>query len=122
MPILDGFGAAEQIRQIEKTNPLPLDAVRPSTDLNNGIPIFAVSASLKESQREFMLEKGMDAWFLKPINFGRLGVLLRGLTDLQQRQKDLYHPGVDWEFGGWMREAVPTMPAVLRRASGGDTG
>lgn len=122
MPILDGFGAAERIRQIEKANPLPLDALRPSTDLNNGIPIFAVSASLKESQREFMLEKGMDAWFLKPINFKRLSVLMRGVVDIKQRQQDLYHPGVDWEVGGWMREAVGTMLDVLPKSSGTDPG
>ncbi|KAF8319784.1 hypothetical protein DL93DRAFT_120462 [Clavulina sp. PMI_390] len=110
MPILDGFGAAEQIREIEKANPLPLDSVRPSTDLNSGIPIVAVSASLKESQRQFMLDKGMDAWILKPINFKRLGVLLRGCIDTEQRKKDLYRPGGDWERGGWMREPVGTIP------------
>ena len=102
MPILDGFGAAEQIRKIETANPLPLDALRPSTDLNNGIPIFAVSASLKESQRQFMLEKGMDAWILKPIDFKRLRLILRGVTDVSQREKDVYKPGRNWELGGWL--------------------
>jgi CheY-like chemotaxis protein len=83
MLIPNGFGAAQRIRRIEKDNPLHLDATRPSTDLN-GIPIFAVSASLKEPQREYMTEMGMDAWVLKPIDFKRLGVLMRGITDVEQ--------------------------------------
>lgn len=120
MPILDGFSAAERIRQIEKANPLPLDTVRPSADLNNGIPIFAVSASLKESQREFMLQKGVDAWILKPIDFQRLSVLMHGVTDTHRRTQDLYRQGVDWELGGWMREAVGPVPVALS-ADGGNT-
>lgn len=122
MPILDGFGAAEKIRQIEKANPLPLDSIRPSADLNNGIPIFAVSASLKESQREFMLEKGMDAWILKPIDFKRLNVLMRGVTNTHQRKQDLYRPTVDWELGGWMREAVGVLPAGPPNSGGDSNG
>ena len=112
MPILNGFGAAQRIRQIEKTNPLPFDAIRPSTGLNNGIPIFAVSASLKESQREYMMEMGMDAWILKPVDFKRLSVLMRGVTDVEQRRSDVYRFGVSWEKGGWMREAVGKVPAL----------
>lgn len=117
MPILNGFGAAQRIRRIEKANPLPLDAIRPSTDLNNGIPIFAVSASLKESQREYMMEMGMNAWILKPIDFKRLRVLMRGVTDVEQRRLDVYKPGVNWEKGGWMREAVGAVPAFLPSSS-----
>ena len=56
MPVKNGFEASEAIRRVEKYNPLPLDAIRPSTSLNGHIPIFAVSASLLESQREFMME------------------------------------------------------------------
>jgi len=119
MPILNGFGAAQRIRQIEKANPLPLDAIRPSTDLNNGIPIFAVSASLKESQREYMMEMGMDAWILKPVDFKRLSVLMRGVTDVEQRRSDVYRFGVSWEKGGWIREAVGTVPALPPSGSGG---
>jgi len=119
MPILNGFGAAQRIRQIEKANPLPLDAIRPSTDLNNGIPIFAVSASLKESQREYMMEMGMDAWILKPVDFKRLSVLMRGVTDVEQRRSDVYRFGVSWEKGGWMREAVCRVPTLPPSGSGG---
>lgn len=113
MPILDGFGAAEQIRRIETGNPLPIASIRPSTDLNNSrIPIFAVSASLKESQRTFMIDKGMDGWILKPIDFNRLRVIMKGITDVEQRNKDVYRPGRDWEKGGWMLEAVAVVPAT----------
>ena len=106
MPILDGFGATRKIREFERAHPLRIDAIRPSTDLNDGIPIFAVSASLKESQREFMMEIGMDGWILKPIDFKRLGVLLSGITDVPRRQIDLYDPKGNWELGGWMKPAV----------------
>lgn len=105
MPILDGFGAAEKIREIEKADPLAEEAKRVSTSLNNGIPIIAVSASLKESQRTFMMEKGMDGWILKPIDFERLHTLKHGILDVEQRRKDLYVKGCDWEKGGWMRAA-----------------
>jgi hypothetical protein len=47
----------------------------------------------------------MDGWILKPINWKRLNGLLAGVTDLSQRQKDMYYPGCSWEAGGWMRPA-----------------
>jgi CheY-like chemotaxis protein len=111
MPILDGFGATRSIREIEKKGLIPGDTARPSSDLNNGIPIFAVSASLVESQREFMLKTGVDGWILKPIDFKRLRALMRGTTDPTRRMEDLYTPGYSWERGGWMRAAVqPAAP------------
>ncbi|EAU85944.2 atypical/HisK protein kinase [Coprinopsis cinerea okayama7 len=76
MPILNGFEATEQIRQVE---PQPSMPSRPSCKLNDGrIPIFAVSASLKESQRDELAEHGMDGWILKPIDFKRLNTILKG--------------------------------------------
>ncbi|KAF8319778.1 hypothetical protein DL93DRAFT_2225171 [Clavulina sp. PMI_390] len=116
MPILDGFGAAQRIREIEKASPVPLEQARLSTRLNGGIPIIAVSASLQESQREFMLAKGMDAWILKPIDFTRLSVLKRGILDVKERMQELYTVGKDWEKGGWMKEATPyakELPSIL---------
>ncbi|TFK20594.1 hypothetical protein FA15DRAFT_673329 [Coprinopsis marcescibilis] len=104
MPILDGFQATERIRQVEA---LPTMAARPSRMLNNGrIPIFAVSASLKETQRENLLEKGMDGWILKPIDFKRLNLILKGVLDPEQRQKDSYTAGFNWERGGWLYDAA----------------
>lgn len=106
MPILNGFEAAERIREIERTQPLPAGEARDSAKFNHGIPIIAVSASLRESQRMFMLDKGMDAWILKPIDFERLRTLKRGITDVSQRRQDMYTPGCNWEKGGWMRSPL----------------
>lgn len=107
MPILDGYNAAERIRLVEKSTPLAPAALRRSARLNdNGIPIIVVSASLQESQREFMLQKGVDGWLLKPIDFERLSVVKLGVLNRHQRLRDLYHPGCSWESGGWLRECV----------------
>ena len=107
MPILDGFGATKQIREIEKSNPLPLDSILPTTDLNGGhIPIFVVSASLVESQRDFMIKTGADGWILKPIDFKRMSTLIMGVIDPKSRSTDLYTVGCSWENGGWMKAAT----------------
>ncbi|GBE85224.1 histidine kinase [Sparassis crispa] len=100
MPLLNGYEATERIRMMEeKRNGVPY---RLSHKLNGRIPIFAVSASLYETRREEMYNRGLDGWILKPIDFKRLRVLLRGVIDISQRQKDVYHPGCSWETGGWL--------------------
>ncbi|ESK91233.1 phytochrome-like protein [Moniliophthora roreri MCA 2997] len=110
MPILDGYEASERIRQVERMDELG-DSTSPATEsrrlsyqLNGRIPIFAVSASLFEQQRAKLSDAGMDGWILKPIDFKRLGTLLSGVTDLEQREQDRYHPGCNWEIGGWLAE------------------
>lgn len=105
MPILNGFEATEQIREVEAKS--PSSALRISHQLNGRIPIFAVSASLFEQQRDKLSKCGMDGWILKPIDFKRLGVILSGVTDVDQRQRDMYRPGCNWERGGWLREHLP---------------
>ena len=114
MPILNGFEATQRIRNLEATK-------LPKTDrlahlLNGGrIPIFAVSASLVEHQRGELEQIGIDGWFLKPIDFGRLYTILRGVTDPVQRSRDEYRVGGGWEIGGWLlRSSLPpqSMPAV----------
>ncbi|KAJ7081401.1 hypothetical protein B0H15DRAFT_913009 [Mycena belliarum] len=102
MPILDGYQATERIRIVEKSTPT-LDTPRLSTRANGGhIPIFAVSASLREHRREELANYGIDGWILKPIDFKRLKVILRGVTDPAQRALDLYHADCSWEAGGWL--------------------
>jgi CheY-like chemotaxis protein len=104
MPIMDGYEATEGIRKLEgaiafvSTRPSPR---RLSHKLNGRIPIFAVSASLIEQQRAELRELGMDGWILKPIDFKRLDVILKGVTDASQRGLDVYRPGCSWEIGGW---------------------
>ncbi len=99
MPILNGYEATERIRSQEQNLEL-VDRI--SHKLNGRIPIFAVSASLSEHQREELFKLGMDGWILKPIDFKRLRALLRGVIDPHQRAKDVYHPGCNWEIGGWL--------------------
>ncbi|CAE6489892.1 unnamed protein product [Rhizoctonia solani] len=111
MPILDGFGATKAIRKLEAVSyaeTSTISADRTSMRLNGRIPIFAVSASLREKQREEMHDLGMDGWILKPIGFDRLRTIMKGITDLEQRQKDKYQPG-KWEVGGWLGEPNPIL-------------
>ncbi|KAF9462987.1 Tco3, phytochrome related signal transduction histidine kinase, partial [Collybia nuda] len=102
MPILNGFEATQEIRKIEKVhrNHIPPVEQRLSYELNGRIPIFAVSASLLERQRDELIDYGMDGWILKPIDFRRLSAILKGVTDRTQREHDVYRPG-NWEIGGW---------------------
>ncbi|KIK69752.1 hypothetical protein GYMLUDRAFT_34142 [Collybiopsis luxurians FD-317 M1] len=112
MPILNGFEASEKIREVERTSPASSENERPSLSLNGRIPIFAVSASLYEQQRSKLSDAGMDGWILKPIDFKRLAVILKGVTDPVQRELDRYRPGCNWEIGGWLAlssaESSPT--------------
>lgn len=106
MPLLNGYEATERIRALEQDGKNPRE--RLSHLLNGRIPIFAVSASLLEVQRDEMYSLGMDGWILKPIDFKRLRIILRGVTDLAQRKKDVYHSGGNWEHGGWLTMANVT--------------
>ncbi|KAJ7043874.1 hypothetical protein C8F04DRAFT_1070714 [Mycena alexandri] len=110
MPILDGFGATKCIRALEKSSPSP-DNLRLSSRLNGGhTPIFAVSASLVERQREAMVNCGFDGWMLKPIDFKRLGVIMASITDLALRRPNVYRPGCSWEAGGWLVDPPTPSP------------
>ncbi|KAH8924871.1 hypothetical protein BT69DRAFT_1349174 [Atractiella rhizophila] len=88
------------------SGPLPNLPVPPprrlASSLNGRCVIFAVSASLPEKQRTELVDAGIDGWMLKPLDFKRLNVLMKGILDGKQRQKDLYTPG-SWEKGGWLR-------------------
>ncbi|EKM49752.1 uncharacterized protein PHACADRAFT_106758 [Phanerochaete carnosa HHB-10118-sp] len=104
MPLLNGYEATERIRALEqdrKGSP----PNRLSYQLNGRLPIFAVSASLQEAQRDEMYSLGIDGWILKPIDFKRLRVILKGVTDISQREKDVYTSGCSWELGGWLASA-----------------
>ena len=104
MPLLNGYEATERIRALEQDHGL-IDRV--SHQLNGRIPIFAVSASLFEEHREEMSKLGIDGWILKPIDFKRLRIILTGVTDPSQREKDLYRSGCNWEIGGWLTNPGP---------------
>lgn len=100
MPLLNGYEATERIRALEAD--IPSTEPRLSHKLNGRLPIFAVSASLFEEHREEMYKLGIDGWILKPIDFKRLRIILKGVTDLSQREKDVYKSGCNWEIGGWL--------------------
>ncbi|KAI0293841.1 hypothetical protein B0F90DRAFT_1760492 [Multifurca ochricompacta] len=116
MPILNGLDATRRIRDLEATKLAKTD--RLAHTLNGArIPIFAVSASLVERQREELEQIGIDGWILKPIDFQRLYTILRGVTDPAQRVRDEYHPGGNWEIGGWLLRHQPasaSAPPLLR--------
>lgn len=94
MPIVDGLGATQMIREFEQqelaneTTPAP------------HIPIFAVSASLLEENRKIYMDSGFDGWVMKPIDFYRVDRLLGGVRLRWVREEVVYRPGV-WEAGGW---------------------
>lgn len=67
---------------------------------NHRIPIFAVSASLVEREKQKYIDAGFDGWILKPIDFKRLNTLLAGISEEEVRSFCLYKQG-QWERGGW---------------------
>ncbi|KAL8991687.1 MAG: hypothetical protein Q9169_007746 [Polycauliona sp. 2 TL-2023] len=98
MPIVDGLTSTKMIRSFEKSHPKGPISARAA--LNSRMPIFAVSASLIEKERDKYVDAGFDGWILKPIDFQRLSVLLNGIVEEKTRESCLYAPG-QWEKGGW---------------------
>ena len=111
MPILNGFEATQKIREIEEQFEAKWGTLaRPSKRLNGRIPIFAISASLRESQRDELMRYGMDGWILKPVDFKRLNIIMQGVLDPSRRRQDMYFPGCNWECGGWLSSTMPHDP------------
>lgn len=80
-------------------------------------PIFAVSASLVEKERNTYVDAGFDGWILKPIDFKRLHTLLDGIQDDEARDACRYVPG-QWEQGGWFtRKTEPQASNAPGRAA-----
>ena len=98
MPIVDGFSSTKMIRSLEKTRgSLCLSSM---AEHNGRVPIFAVSASLVEKEHDRYVQTGFDGWILKPVDFQRVDLLLKGIADTGARAECLYEPG-KWERGGW---------------------
>lgn len=84
---------------------------------NHGrIPIFAVSASLLEREKDTYLSAGFDGWILKPIDFKRLENLLLGIIDDETRNSAVFVAG-EWERGGWFRKRLELPPAAKAKDS-----
>lgn len=91
MPICDGYTATRRIRDVESKTSDEDKKDRPdSHKLIGRIPIIAVSASLHERQVPELMETGMDAWLLKPINFERMRIILAGVTEDESRGAEAY--------------------------------
>lgn len=101
---MDGLTSTKMIRSSEKSFSDRLLSKRAA--LNGRVPVFAVSASLVEKERQKYIDAGFDGWILKPIDFKRLSVLLTGIVDQGTRKSCLYEPG-QWERGGWFAEMQP---------------
>jgi CheY-like chemotaxis protein len=96
MPIVDGLSATKMIREHEQ------DMASAGFSVTR-IPIFAVSASLLEKDRETYVLSGFDGWLLKPIDFQRVNMLFGGVRIKWMRNECVYEPGI-WEKGGWFEK------------------
>lgn len=125
MPIVDGLTSTKMIRSYEKTHPSELLSSRAA--LNGRVPIFAVSASLVEKDRQIYIDGGFDGWVLKPVDFKRLSILLSGIVEEETREISLYRRG-EWERGGWFHKRQPgvfaakTAPSEQAPVSGSPPG
>lgn len=126
MPIVDGLTSTKMIRAHEKSSDHGGHSAIATH--NSRIPVFAVSASLIEREKDKYIDAGFDGWILKPIDFKRLNTLLLGIVDDEVRASCLYAPG-QWEKGGWFdtrnteekkEDDVPT-PTVSPAPVGMDT-
>ncbi|KAI3484944.1 hypothetical protein L1887_51834 [Cichorium endivia] len=123
MPICNGQEACIRIRELEKKWASGGEqADRPASQVLNGrVPILAVSATLVQSMRQEMVEIGMDGWLLKPIDFARLGALLKGLLHPEDRLANHWKQGYVWEKGGWLSEpaqrSVPVAASSISAAA-----
>ncbi|KAI9718765.1 MAG: hypothetical protein M1812_003939 [Candelaria pacifica] len=115
MPIVDGLTSTKMIRSYEKSH--PPDSLSTRAALNGRVPIFAVSASLIEKERQIYIDAGFDGWILKPVDFKRLSVLLSGIVEETTRAEALYQPGA-WEKGGWFQNRQPDIFAAATAPSG----
>ncbi|CAD6567826.1 MAG: Light-sensor Protein kinase [Alectoria sarmentosa] len=104
MPIVDGLTSTKMIRSFEKS--FPDEFLSRRAALNGRVPIFAVSASLIEKNRQVYIDAGFDGWILKPIDFKRLTVIITGIVEEKTRKSCLYEPG-KWERGGWFAKQQP---------------
>lgn len=110
MPIVDGLKSTRMIRSFEKTH-LAID-FSDRAGCNGRVPVFAVSASLVERERQLYFDGGFDVWILKPIDFKRLSTLLAGIVKEDIRERCLYEHGA-WERGEWFTPHQPRIFSAL---------
>ncbi|KAF2751901.1 hypothetical protein M011DRAFT_414874 [Sporormia fimetaria CBS 119925] len=52
------------------------------------IPIFAISANLKQHSKQELQDAGFDGWLPKPVDFARLDILMKGGKNAELRQQE----------------------------------
>lgn len=114
MPIMDGRTAANTIRKLEADKSSPPPRADPQTKFNplrvdGRVPIFAVSASLYESDR-FNLAEDFDGWLLKPLDFNRVRKILAALENPEKRTAEVHVQG-QWERGGFFHAPPGKSPS-----------
>lgn len=102
MPIVDGLIATRLIRGFEKEHKPTLSE---HAQAYGRIPIFAVSASLREDLRDNYTESGFDAWIHKPINFKSLRTLLKAVHENKVGMEASYEQGSKEEWG-WLGASI----------------
>ncbi|TWU75986.1 Light-sensor Protein kinase [Metarhizium rileyi] len=130
MPIVDGLTSTRMIRSAERSD--EHKGYSKMAGRNTRIPIFAVSASLVEEQKQVYIDAGFDGWILKPIDFKRLSTLLAGIYERETRKACLYVHG-GWERGGWFSlgegddsegtsssQATPIVETDMQLSNGGE--
>jgi signal transduction histidine kinase/CheY-like chemotaxis protein len=106
MPRLDGYGATQQIRQIEQQQ------------LRRRLPIIALTADAFPADRQRALASGMDDYLAKPVNVQQLAALLvRWLPLPPDATIDSAAPqpqraGVDWAL--WHEQANALLPLLAQ--------
>ncbi|CRK37810.1 hypothetical protein BN1723_015240 [Verticillium longisporum] len=118
MPIVDGLASTKMIRSFEQSHE---NCRHSALAAHNGrVPVFAVSASLIEREKNTYADAGFDGWILKPVDFKRLHTLLLGIVDDNVRTSCLYQEG-EWERGGWFhsRRCEAREPASDHDHAGG---
>ncbi|KLU92175.1 phytochrome-1 [Magnaporthiopsis poae ATCC 64411] len=118
MPIVDGLDSTKMIRAFEES--VAHAGLSEAAAKVGRIPIFAVSASLLESQKPTYVGAGFDGWILKPIDFKRLETLLAGINDVAVRRNCFYEQG-HWERGGWFDKASEQQQPQLCPVEAGDS-
>lgn len=72
MPVMDGFEATRQIRILEKEQ---------DVSTRKPVTIVALTGLASVSDEEKAFDAGVNLYYTKPVQFGKLRVLLQNLED-----------------------------------------
>ena len=103
MPVLDGFEATREIRNIEK-------AMRLET-----VPIIALTAGIGNEDRERCWSSGMDAYLSKPFSLSELSTVIGKYVNRSKNIAEVVSPPEDGKNMSIRREIFPleTNPEIF---------